>query len=345
MSTIKLERPHCASGSQTCNCPSKFVSKSQYGLISYSTTTGDKQCDAPLGWEARNQYGHFSSSGSYDRRNVCGCGRKITPSEQWSIITENCPPISSKFRSQLSQNDECFGTVLSYSDSWSTFDNRLLYGRAYPNVPIHWRSFRGQLQKHSLVTVKVDLPIAADNDMTIKIVDSNGDGIQEGYVSLYKSSTNITDSNLMKIKRAFTRQDVYGSTVNAAGGGDQSAGNFICNSMYKVDSQSDLSLKDCRSKCVSKSKDCTHFAWVTVACKQYKFKPFFAFIFSFFPFLSNKLKSKYYYINILFECNRYQHLKVWHWGCFKVKIPQQIQMVVNVIYIKVQVQKQMQQQM
>merc|ERR1712127_634191 len=103
---------------------------------------------------------------------------------------------------------------------------RELYGHVgkIKNVSISWSTVSGH-KANSIHNFELKLPVAGDNEMTFKIVDTCGDGIKDGRLSLYKNINKIEDANLIKIKRSFVRQDPYGDTAKTANW--QTGGVFI----------------------------------------------------------------------------------------------------------------------
>ena len=214
-------RPYCASGGATCLCSTGRVSRfnEMTGTPTYADANGNQKCDSKDVFKnADGTYPAPASSfdgagttfdgagttfdgadaGYYKQDEQCRCGRDITDVEQWSLITENCPYLSSNWRSSSNGHQQCFGPINSYNgneqpnyrnlyDVWTDDSNRQIY-------PVSWYSMNSNTPTatptNAYQTVELNLPQAKDQQMTIKVIDTYGDGWngpfqQPGTLSLY----------------------------------------------------------------------------------------------------------------------------------------------------------------
>ena len=130
----------------------------------------------------------MANSDDYSEPWDCRCGRDITPAEQWSALTDNCPPLDTRWRAQI-QHHTCFGHVQPYDDQMNMGTYRSLYNVGLPStpaVPIKWRNFASYMnpvQTNSDHTVSIQIPTAKDREMTFRFQDGYGDGFNGGFVS------------------------------------------------------------------------------------------------------------------------------------------------------------------
>ena len=129
-----------------------------------------------------------ANSDDYSEPWDCRCGRDITPAEQWSALTDNCPPLDTRWRAQV-QHHTCFGHVQPFDDQMNMGTYRSLYSVGLPStpaIPIKWKNFASYMnpvQTNSDHTVSIKIPTANDREMTFRFQDGYGDGFNGGFVS------------------------------------------------------------------------------------------------------------------------------------------------------------------
>ena len=182
-----------ANGNQKCD--SKDVFKNADGTYPAPASSFD---GAGTTFDGAGTTFDGADAGYYKQDEQCRCGRDITDVEQWSLITENCPYLSSNWRSSSNGHQQCFGPINSYNgneqpnyrnlyDVWTDDSNRQIY-------PVSWYSMNSNTPTatptNAYQTVELNLPQAKDQQMTIKVIDTYGDGWngpfqQPGTLSLY----------------------------------------------------------------------------------------------------------------------------------------------------------------
>jgi len=190
-------RPFCASNGNTCTCPSGRVARinanQNDGKPLYTQTDGSIQCSSrssSVFWNYHNgqptvytEPADTFATGTTQARgpgvSECRCGRTVTAEEQFTLITANCPPLSANWRSS-SGHPSCYGPVTSFTGN-EMANYRDLYTMyiADPQkekYPVSWRTMDSTTSRNSLQTVELNLPQAQDQQLTIKVVDSYGDG-------------------------------------------------------------------------------------------------------------------------------------------------------------------------
>ena len=122
---------------------------------------------------------------------------------------------------------------------------------------------------------KIVSPPSSDGKVTLKFVDSYGNGWEEGKLSIY-TDINLQDTNgLLPIERSWTRQDSYNRLSGSMEGqnGDQQSGTRTChkrwsNSKFADNYDPQMTHVACRDLCrrlaetrATPNEDCSHYSW------------------------------------------------------------------------------------
>ena len=125
------------------------------------------------------------------------------------------------------------------------------------------------------IVFKIVSPPSSDGKVTLKFVDSYGNGWEEGKLSIY-TDINLQDTNgLLPIERSWTRQDSYNRLSGSMEGqnGDQQSGTRTChkrwsNSKFADNYDPQMTHVACRDLCrrlaetrATPNEDCSHYSW------------------------------------------------------------------------------------
>merc|ERR1711865_1040382 len=225
----------------------------------------------------RGEFGKF--------KYECHCGRNLTISEQWQFATDLCPPLNTPWR----QSEEWFGCTNGAQPYDADFDanwGRTILGKSVYNqpspvqIPIEWKNLKdrngnalGNQESHLF---SITNPPTSDGEMTLKFIDTYGDGWGQGRVTSWLDVNDQTGSGLLGATRSWTRQDTFIHLRGSEeGGGHQTeSGQRDCHQKWSIMNFGKRDFQsthiDCRKQCQTKntefindddSQRCTHYSW------------------------------------------------------------------------------------